>query len=85
MWDTFISGGLTQGDLLYRRITCHRSHLFPVHVCQLCGDNAECTFDAIVVGTDVAEATLQTAEEFQVYQEEVGGERQGTYVFRSLQ
>jgi len=42
---------------------------------QLCGDNANCIFDAILAGEDVGQATLEAEEADRAFQEEVGGEK----------
>lgn len=43
-------------------------------VFQLCGDNADCIFDAVLAGEDVGQATLEAEEEARAFQEEFGGE-----------
>lgn len=40
---------------------------------QLCGDNTECTFDAIVASMAVGAATLEAGEEFEAEVLAVGG------------
>lgn len=44
-------------------------------ISQLCGDNADCTFDALLAGEAVGQATLEAEEADRAYQEQVGGER----------
>lgn len=40
---------------------------------QLCGENTECIFDAIVAGLDVGASTLAAGEEFDAEVQAVGG------------
>lgn len=57
----------------------HPDGVTPPHrvtsVCpQLCGDNANCIFDAVLAGEEVGQATLEAEEADRAFQEEVGGE-----------
>ncbi|CAN0345248.1 unnamed protein product, partial [Ectocarpus sp. 8 AP-2014] len=46
----------------------------PTDVEELCGDNTECIFDAIVVGLDVGAATLEAGQEFETEVQAAGGD-----------
>ena len=46
-------------------------------MCQLCGDSAECIFDALLAGEEVGLATLEEIEANRAYQEAIGGENAG--------
>ncbi|CAM9959638.1 unnamed protein product [Ectocarpus fasciculatus] len=48
--------------------------VIPTDVEELCGDNTECIFDAIVVGLDVGAATLAAGEEFETEVQASGGD-----------
>ncbi|CBJ30862.1 conserved unknown protein [Ectocarpus siliculosus] len=48
--------------------------VIPTDVEELCRDNTECIFDAIVVGLDVGAATLEAGDEFETEVEAAGGE-----------
>ncbi|CAM9751286.1 unnamed protein product, partial [Ectocarpus sp. 6 AP-2014] len=48
--------------------------VIPTDVEELCGDNTECIFDAIVVGLDVGAATLEAGEEFETEVQAAGGD-----------
>ncbi|CAN0140511.1 unnamed protein product [Ectocarpus sp. 12 AP-2014] len=48
--------------------------VIPTDVEELCGDNTECIFDAIVVGLDVGAATLEAGQEFETEVQAAGGD-----------
>ncbi|CAM9334004.1 unnamed protein product, partial [Ectocarpus sp. 13 AM-2016] len=45
----------------------------PASTTDLCGDNANCIFDALLAGEDVGQATLEGEEADRLYQEAIGG------------
>ncbi|CAM9717047.1 unnamed protein product, partial [Ectocarpus sp. 4 AP-2014] len=47
--------------------------VIPAAVTELCGDNANCVFDALLAGEEVGQATLEEEEAARVYQEGLGG------------